>query len=84
MFIMLATVGSFGVVIAIAWLGTAAIRLLVPRWRSTAGWHGGRAAIALLVAVAALSFGSTQVYRDLGFSSWPEMIDHFRTDAGAG
>ena len=83
MFIMLATVGSFGVIIAMVWLVIAAIRLFVPAWRSTAGWHGGRAAIALLVAVAAFSFGSTQVYRDLGFSSWPEMIEHFRTDAGA-
>lgn len=83
MFIMLATVGSFGVIIAVVWLVIAAIRLLVPAWRSTAGWHGGRAAIALLVAVAAFSFGSTQVYRDLGFSSWPEMIEHFRTDADA-
>lgn len=83
MFIMLATVGSFGVIIAMVWLVIAAIRFLVPAWRSSAGWHAGRASIALLVAVAAFSFGSTQVYRDLGFSSWPEMIDHFRTDAGA-
>lgn len=78
MFIMLATVGSFGVIMAMVWLVIAAIRFLVPAWRSSAGWHGGRAAIALLVAVAVFSFSSTQVYRDLGFSSWPEMIDHFR------
>jgi hypothetical protein len=84
MFIMLATVGSFGVTIAMVWLIIAAIRLLVPAWRSTAGWHGGRAAIARLVAVAAFSFGSTQVYRNLGFSNWTEMIDHFRTDMDAG
>ena len=80
---MLTMVGAFGVIIAMVWLVIAAIRLLVPACRSTAGRHGGRAAIALLLAVAAFSFGSTQVYRDLGFSSWPEMIEYFRTDTGA-
>lgn len=84
MFIMLSTVGSFGVIIAIVWLVIAAIHFLVPARRSTAGWHAGRAAIALLVAVAAFSFGSTQFYRDLGFSSWAEMISHFHTNSGAG
>lgn len=78
MFVTLSAVGSFGLVIAMAWLAVAAVMLAVPSRRGRAGWHAGRAAIAMLVSVAALSFGSMQMYRDFGFSSWPEMIEHFR------
>lgn len=81
MFITLTTVGTFGFIVALGWLVIAAIMLIVPAWRHKAGWHAARAAIAMLVAIAAFSFGSTQVYRDMGFSSWSEMVDHFRSDA---
>ncbi len=78
MFVALATVGSFGFVIALVWLAIAGIMLVFPASRAKAGWHAPRAAIAILLSVAAFSFASTQVYRDLGFSTWNEMIDSFR------
>nr|WP_314261604.1 hypothetical protein [uncultured Devosia sp.] len=81
MFMTISTVGAFGFVLALGWLAIAAVMLVIPSRRSGAGWHAARAAIAILISVAMLSFASTQIYRDLGFSSWPEMIDHFSTGA---
>ena len=80
MFMTLTAVGSFGMVIAMVWLGVAIIMLAFPTRRARFGWHAARASIALLLSVAAVSFGGTQVYRDFGFANWSEMITHFRSE----
>ncbi|WP_343315443.1 hypothetical protein AAIB41_11560 [Brucella sp. BE17] len=70
----------FGFIIALAWLAIAAIMSVIPASRAKGGCHARRAAIAVLISVAAFSFARTQVYRDLGFSSWNDMIESFRAD----